>query len=152
MSIELDTNRIQSMSIAELHAEIDRGGRFVVFEYRISFCVATFGGWSRVYFLREGESTASASRLYNILSLLFGWWAWPVGILHTLAAISLNLGGGKDVTVDVMEKLGIPLGPAPALQTHHPYRLPAPNDTPTPAAEPQRDEWDDKLDEELRRL
>ena len=44
------------MSTAELDFEIQRGARFVLFQYCISIIVLTFRRASDIYFLREGES------------------------------------------------------------------------------------------------
>jgi hypothetical protein len=36
-----------------------------------------------------------------MLSLLFGWWGIPMGILYTALALVTNLSGGCDVTDEV---------------------------------------------------
>ena len=47
------------MSTAELDFEIQRGTRFVLFQYCISIIVLTFRRALDIYFLREGESAVT---------------------------------------------------------------------------------------------
>ena len=47
---------IEGMKNGELDFEIQRGGKFVLFQYCISIIVLTFRRPSDIYFLRQGES------------------------------------------------------------------------------------------------
>ena len=99
------TTGIQGMdglSPAQVQDEVRRGGRFVVFEYCVSFLVTTLRRSSDVYFVRAGEGTFTISLGYTLLSLFLGWWGFPWGFIYTPRCLATNLGGGKDVTAQVM--------------------------------------------------
>ncbi len=49
---------IESMKQGELEFEIQRGAKFVLFQYCISVIVLTFRRASDIYFLRQGENAA----------------------------------------------------------------------------------------------
>lgn len=86
----------------QVFAEIQRGGKFVVFPYTISIVVLTFSRNSEVRFVRAGESTFGAALPYILLSLFFGWWGFPFGLIYTPISLFHCLSGGKDVTSEVM--------------------------------------------------
>ena len=50
---------IEGMKGGELEFEIQRGGKFVLFQYCISVIVLTFRRPSDIYFLRQGESAVT---------------------------------------------------------------------------------------------
>lgn len=37
-----------------------------------------------------------------MLSLLFGWWGFPFGLIYTPISLFQSLSGGKDITREVM--------------------------------------------------
>jgi hypothetical protein len=41
------------------------------------------------------------------LSLLFGWWGLPWGLIYTPLTLWTNLSGGRDVTAELRERLGV---------------------------------------------
>lgn len=88
-----------------LLAEVRRGGRFVVFDFCLSFCVVTLTRSSPVIFVPAGHSPAAASLPYCLLSLCFGWWGFPFGLVYTPVTILKNLAGGRDVTTRVLPEL-----------------------------------------------
>lgn len=92
----------EGLTHQQVMAEIQRGGRFVVFPYTISILVITFSRASQVHFIRPGESTLGKAFPYLLLSLFFGWWGFPFGLIYTPISIIRCLSGGKDVTADVM--------------------------------------------------
>lgn len=96
---------LEGLTPEELKAELARGGRFVVFLYCISILILTFKRPSDVHFVRRGESTLGRSLGYTLLSLLLGWWGIPWGPIYTLQAVFTNLGGGKDVTAEVVASM-----------------------------------------------
>ena len=96
---------MENMTVGQLQEELDRGAKFVVFEYCISILVMTFRRSSDVYFIRAGESTTSRSIGYTLLSLFLGWWGIPWGFIYTPMCLATNLGGGKDVTEAVVSSL-----------------------------------------------
>lgn len=92
----------ENLSAEQLQEEVNRGGRFVHYQYAVSFIVATIKPETGVYLIRKGESAVKKSAFFTILSFLFGWWGIPFGPKHTIAALRTNLRGGKDVTDEVV--------------------------------------------------
>jgi len=95
-------NGIEGMTVAAVQTEVARGGKFVIFQYCISILVMTFRRSSDIYFIRAGEGTFGVSIGYTIVSILLGWWGIPWGPIYTIGAIITNLGGGKDITQEIM--------------------------------------------------
>ena len=104
---------IEGMTGAQLQAELQKGGKFVVYQYCISILVMTFKRGSAIHFVRADESAAGKGMLYTALSLLFGWCGIPWGPIYTIEALVINLKGGRDVTAQVLEAMQRP-APAPA--------------------------------------
>ena len=99
---------LEGMSPQDVHAELQRGGKFVVFQYVISVVLMTFRRSSDVYYVRAGESALGKGLPYTLLSLVFGWWGIPWGFIYTPLCLATNLGGGKDVTEQVLPFLLAP--------------------------------------------
>lgn len=93
------------MTLGQLQFEIDRGGKFVIFEYCISILVLTFKNPTDIYFIRNGESAVGRSFGFSLISLVLGWWGFPWGPIYTISSLATNLGGGKDVTREVVMAL-----------------------------------------------
>ncbi|MCC6332518.1 MAG: hypothetical protein IT380_00860 [Myxococcales bacterium] len=102
----MDIKGIDGMSVGEVQDQIRQGGKFVIYSYCISILVMTFKRSSDIHFLRSGDSAVLAGLPYTLLSLFLGWWGIPWGFIYTPMALVQNLGGGKDVTVEVMQSLG----------------------------------------------
>jgi hypothetical protein len=100
---------VEGLTGAQLIAEVQQGGKFVVFEYCVSIIIMTFKRGSGIHFLKAGQSAFGASFPYTLLSLLTGWWGIPWGPIHTIGSLATNLGGGKDVTPQVMAALHLPM-------------------------------------------
>jgi hypothetical protein len=98
---------IDDLGAAELIAEIDRGGRFVFFEYCISLMIFTLRRPTAVTFLRANERGWLRGLPYTLLSLVLGWWGVPWGVIYTPLCLATNLAGGCDVTPQACESLGI---------------------------------------------
>jgi hypothetical protein len=96
---------VEGMTVEQVHRELARGGKFVLFEYCISVIILTFKRPSDIYFIRAGESAAMKSLQFTALSLVAGWWGFPWGPIYTISSVVTNLGGGRDVTSDVMRSL-----------------------------------------------
>jgi hypothetical protein len=99
---------IEGLSTAQVQEELQRGGRFVVFEYCVSFFVTTTRRSSDVYFVRAGQGTFALSLGYTLLSLFLGWWGLPWGFVYTPLCLATNLLGGRDVTELVVPSLLAP--------------------------------------------
>ncbi len=98
---------IQGMTHGELRHQIELGGRFVYYKYTFSVVVMTFRRGSDIYFVRAGESRVVKGLGWTALTLLFGWWGIPWGPIFSIGSLYTNLGGGVDVTLQVMNSLGL---------------------------------------------
>ncbi|HEV3120819.1 MAG TPA: hypothetical protein VGY53_02900 [Isosphaeraceae bacterium] len=107
---------VEGMSGDELNQELRAGGKFVVYQYCISVIVMTFRRSSNIYFIKNHESAVVKGLGYTLTSLLLGWWGIPWGLIYTPATIATNLGGGKNVTQEVIAALNQPAAPAPVPQ------------------------------------
>ena len=96
---------VEGKSVAEISADVERGGRFVVFSWCISLLVVTFKRGTDIYFVRPGESATAKGLPWTLLSLLMGWWGFPFGLVYTPFCVVQNLAGGRDVTREVMRAL-----------------------------------------------
>lgn len=96
---------IEGMSPGEVDFEIQRGARFVFFQYCISIVVLTFRRASDIYFLRQGESAVTKGLPFTLLSLVAGWWGIPWGPIYTIQSVYNNSRGGKDVTESVLNSV-----------------------------------------------
>ena len=97
---------IEGMGNLELRTELQKGGKFVTYQYVISILVMTFKRSSNIYFIKTGESAIVRGLPFTLLSLLVGWWGIPWGIIYTIQALITNLGGGQDVTAQVLASTG----------------------------------------------
>jgi hypothetical protein len=105
---------IEGLKHGELDFEIQRGAKFVLFQYCISMLVITLRRSSDIYFLRQGESAAVKGLPFTLLSLVAGWWGIPWGPIYTIQSVYNNSRGGKDVTEAVVNSLRAQAAPAPA--------------------------------------
>ena len=96
---------IEGMRPGEVDFEIQRGARFVFFQYCISIIVLTFRRASDIYFLRQGESAVTKGLPFTLLSLVAGWWGIPWGPIYTIQSVYNNSRGGKDVTESVLNSV-----------------------------------------------
>jgi len=76
------------------------GGRWVVFEYCVSFVIMTVRRPSREYFLRNGDRAWPRGLPYSLISLLFGWWGVPWGPILTPVTVYGNLTGGRPARME----------------------------------------------------
>ncbi|MCA9163955.1 MAG: hypothetical protein KDA62_13295 [Planctomycetales bacterium] len=96
---------IEHLTVQQLADELERGGRFVYFEYCISLVVLTFKQPTGVYFIRGGESAFARGLPFTLISFFFGWWGIPWGPIYTIWSFVTNFGGGKDVTREVLASI-----------------------------------------------
>lgn len=89
----------------QLKHEIERGGRFVIYQYCISIVVLTFKRVSDIHFVKGGESVFWKGAPFSLVSLLCGWWGIPWGPIWSISTIVGNCRGGRDVTADVVRAL-----------------------------------------------
>ncbi|MBN1917433.1 MAG: hypothetical protein JW889_05950 [Verrucomicrobia bacterium] len=105
---------LEGLSDEQVRQELERGARFVLFQYCISLFVVTFKRSSGIYFVRAGEGVASRAFGYSLISLLLGWWGIPWGPIWTIATLVTNAGGGKDVTADLLAAMAQQAAPPTA--------------------------------------
>ncbi len=95
-------NGIDGMTVQDLQDEVYSGGKFVIYSYCVSIIVMTFKRGTDIYFVKHNQSRFAKSLPWTLISLLLGWWGLPWGFIYTPAALVTNIGGGKDVTTEVM--------------------------------------------------
>jgi hypothetical protein len=96
---------IEGTTLGEINFEVQRGGKFVVFQYCISIIVMSYKRSSSIYFLKAGESALIKGLPFTVLSLIAGPWGIPWGPIWAGQSIATNLDGGKDVTKEVLASL-----------------------------------------------
>lgn len=98
---------INGLTSNDLREEVRRGGRFVFFEYCISFVFLTLRRPSPVFLVRHDEWGWLRGIPYTFASLFLGWWGLPWGLLYTPLIIMTNVVGGCDVTAQTCAYLGL---------------------------------------------
>jgi hypothetical protein len=93
---------VKRLSAKEIQTEIERGGKFVHYQYVISFIIGTTKSQSELKLIKQGQSAFLHSFWYNLSTLLFGWWGVPSGPSTTIKALRTNLKGGVDVTNQIL--------------------------------------------------
>lgn len=89
----------------QIREEVGRGGKFVMYLWCVSVAIMTFRQGTNIYFVRAGENAVVKGLPWTLLSLFVGWWGFPWGLIYTPHALFVNLGGGKDVTSEVLASL-----------------------------------------------
>jgi hypothetical protein len=95
---------IENLSPDEINFELQKGARFVVYNYCISLLIVTLKRASDVYFIRPGDGAANGIK-YSAISLVAGWWGIPWGPIYTIQSVYKNSKGGIDITPSVVETL-----------------------------------------------
>ena len=103
---------IEGLSTSQLQFELQRGGKFVFYQYCVSLIVVTFRRASDIYFIRAGESTVTKGLQWSLLTFLVGWWGIPWGPIYSIQSLFVNFKGGKDVTSEVARQFNV--GPVAA--------------------------------------
>lgn len=98
-------NGLENITHQQLAQELAQGAKFVVYSYAISAIILTFKRGSEIHYIRPGESAVAKGMPYTLISLVAGWWGIPFGPIFTILALAVNLGGGKDVTHEVVGML-----------------------------------------------
>ncbi len=93
----------EGLTFEEINLELNKGAKFVLFEYCFSILIMTFKRGSSIYFIKSGESTLKFGLPYTLISLVFGWWGIPWGVFYTIGSIYTNFSGGKNVTAGLIE-------------------------------------------------
>ncbi len=99
---------IEGMTPEQVNFEVQRGARFVFFQYCISALIVTFRRPSDVYLVRAEENAAFKGLPFTLLTLVLGWWGIPWGPIYSVQSLITNLKGGKNVTTAVMARYSSP--------------------------------------------
>lgn len=97
---------IEGLTNEQVQAELQQGGKFVIYQYCISLVLITFRRPSEIYFVRAGEGSLGKGIGFSGVTLLFGWWGIPWGPIYTLQSLWVNFRGGRDVTHEVVASIG----------------------------------------------
>jgi hypothetical protein len=98
---------LEGLSDEQIKIEMERGGKFIIFQYCISIIVMTYRRPSSIYFIKKNDGTFGKSLPFTLISFLLGWWGIPWGPIHTIGAITNNLKGGRDVTAEVLQSFSL---------------------------------------------
>ena len=98
-------NGIENMSGMELSSELQKGGKFVVYEYTVSLLVITFFRSSNITFVKADENDVAKGLGYTFLTLILGWWGIPWGPIRSIQSIATNFKGGKDITERIVSAM-----------------------------------------------
>lgn len=101
----MEIKNIEGLTGADINRELERGGKFVFYQYTISIIVMTFRQPTSIYFIKGGESAVTPGLGFSLLTFLFGWWGIPWGPIYTIGCLYTNFTGGKDVTQEVLASL-----------------------------------------------
>ena len=101
----------EGLSRAQIQEEVQRGAKFVIYQYCVSVIVMTFKRSSSIYFLKPDQSNVVKGLPFSAISLFAGWWGIPWGPIYTIQTIAKNFSGGRDVTRELLSHAA---GPASA--------------------------------------
>lgn len=93
---------IEHLSHEQLQAELQRGAKFVIYQYCVSILIMSFKRNSPIYFIPAQEAASKRGFGFIGISLLAGWWGLPWGPIWTWRTVTSNMRGGIDVTKNVM--------------------------------------------------
>jgi len=96
---------IEGLSVSQIKELVNKGGKFVIFPYTISFVIMTLKRSSDIYFIRQDENSFKYSYSYVLLNFFIGWWGIPWGPIYTIGALYNHIIGGKDITQVVLSDL-----------------------------------------------
>jgi hypothetical protein len=89
---------VDKLTMEMIESELALGGRFVFYEYCISILFATLRRPSDIVFLKANDQGIVRGLPYVLISLLFGWWGIPFGLIYTPMTIFTNLSGGRELS------------------------------------------------------
>lgn len=92
----------EGMTLGDVELDVLKGGRFLRYHWNISVLVLSFRNSTALTYVRSGRSAGAGALGWGVFSLLFGWWGFPWGIVHTPLSLWHNVRGGSDHTRDVL--------------------------------------------------
>lgn len=105
---------IEGLTTDQVNFELQRGRKFVVFQYAISLVLITFYRPSDIYFIRQGENAIARGLPFTLLTFVAGWWGIPWGPIRSIQAMVVNFRGGKDITKDMVAAVNKNVAPPQA--------------------------------------
>ncbi|MBD2088452.1 hypothetical protein H6F67_01015 [Microcoleus sp. FACHB-1515] len=99
---------IEGMTPEAIDAELQRGAKFVLFQYCISVLILTFKRPSDIYFVKSNESAIVKGLRFSLISFFLGWWGIPWGPIYTIGTFIVNFKGGRDITAEVIGSFNQP--------------------------------------------
>lgn len=104
--IEINTaNGIETFTEEQIIREVDNGARFVAYSYVFSILIMSFKRYREVHLVRPNESIFGKMFGTFLVTLLFGWWGFPWGIIWSIGSLFNNIAGGTDVTDEIIVSL-----------------------------------------------
>lgn len=103
--MSLQIHGAEGMSPAQIRQELHNGARCVAYGYCVSILVMSFKRGSGLYLLHAGEADWGRRIGFSLLSLLAGPWGIPWGPIWTISTIFGNLGGGRNVSAELLSAL-----------------------------------------------
>lgn len=100
---------IQGMTPEHLAFELQRGGRFIQYQFCVSVVFMTFKHGTDIYFIPADHSAVVKGLPWTLLSFVAGWWGIPWGPIYTVQSLWHNLRGGHDITPQVATALQVPI-------------------------------------------
>jgi len=98
----------ENLTNEQVHYELSKGGKFVVYQYAVSLLVVSLRRSSDIYFVTADRPFTGARLGYSLLSLVAGWWGIPWGPIFTIQSLWTNLSGGRDVTAQITSSASEP--------------------------------------------
>lgn len=95
----------EGMSPSQIRQELQSGARCVAYGYCISIVVMSFKRGSGLYLLRADQADWGRRVGFSMLSLVAGPWGIPWGPIWTIGTIFSNLGGGRNVSAELLAAL-----------------------------------------------
>lgn len=95
----------EGMSAFVIKDQLDRGAKFVVYKYCVSFIFITYKRSSGIYFIKSDDNAFFQSLPWSLLTTITGWWSIPWGPIKTIESLITNFGGGKNVTKKVLAEV-----------------------------------------------
>ena len=93
----------EGMTLGDVELDVLRGGRFLRYYWNISVIVLSFRQTTGLTYVRSDRSAGLGALGWGTVSLCFGWWGFPWGIVHTPLSLWHNARGGSDHTHEVLK-------------------------------------------------
>jgi hypothetical protein len=96
---------LEKWTPAQVESAVAAGGRLIFYEYCVSLVAITLRRASRIHVVGPSDHGFVRGLPYALLSLVFGWWGLPWGLIYTPIVIFTDLTGGCEVTAEVLSRL-----------------------------------------------